>query len=233
MFRNLFLAALIAAFCAGLVTSVFQHLRLTPLIIAAETYEGEQHGHEIAVEGEAADHAHAHDEDEWMPEDGFERTAYTVLANFLVAAGFAFIITAVSLIFNLPVTPMTGVLWGAGGFIAFSLATSLGLPPGLPGMPVAETGARQLWWVFAAASTAVGLILLVKNRAAWAIALAIALFILPHLVGAPQPPLEETGVPAGLAAAFVAGVLANGLVFWLVLGVTYGFASQKLERRAS
>lgn len=232
MFRNLFLAALIAAFCAGLVTSVFQMTRLTPLIVAAESYEGDEHDHDHEIAGEEeAVAAHSHDEDEWMPGDGFERTAFTVLANFLVAAGFAFVLTAVSLIFNLPVTPLTGVLWGVGGFAAFSLATSLGLPPGLPGMPIADTGARQLWWVFAAASTAGGLILLAKNRAAWAIAIAIALFILPHVIGAPQPPAEETGVPPGLAASFASAVLANGLVFWLVLGVTYGIANQRLDRK--
>lgn len=235
MFRNLFVAALIAAFCAGLVTSVFQLTRLTPLIIAAESYEGEAHDHDHEIVGDLEEDAtaHAHDEDEWMPADGLERTTYTVLANLLVAVGFAFVVTAVSLVFSLPVTPFTGVLWGIGGFIAFSLATSLGLPPGLPGMPIAETGARQVWWLFAAVSTGAGLVLLAKNRAVWAIALAVALFVLPHIIGAPQPPAEETGVPAGLAAAFASAVLANGLVFWLVLGVTYGIANQRLERTAS
>ncbi|WP_196259363.1 CbtA family protein [Pelagibacterium limicola] len=230
MFRNLFLAALLAAFCAGLVTSAFQFTRLVPLILEAEQYEGEAHAHDHAHEDEGV--AHSHDEDEWMPEDGFERTAYTVLANFLLAAGFAFVIAAVSVIFNLPLTPMTGVLWGVGGFIAFSLAPSLGLPPGLPGMPVADTGARQFWWVFAATATGAGLVLLAKYRAAWAIALAVALFVVPHLFGAPQPPSQETDVPAGLAAAFASNVLANGLVFWVVLGVTYGFANLRFSRSA-
>lgn len=230
MFRNLFLAAILAALCAGLVTSVFQHFRLIPLIIAAESYEGDDHDHAVE-EGEAVA-GHTHDEDEWMPEDGLERTAYTVLANLLVAAGFAFLLTAIALVFNLPVTPATGILWGVAGFAAFSLAPALGLPPGLPGMPVADTAARQLWWVFAAGATVAGLVLLVKIRALWVIAVAVFLILVPHFIGAPQPPLEATDVPAPLAAAFASAVLANGLVFWVTLGVTYGFLNQRFERSA-
>ncbi|WP_425033554.1 CbtA family protein [Pelagibacterium sp.] len=229
MFRNLFFAALIAALCAGLATSIIQQFRLIPLIIAAESYEGEApHDH-----GEEVIEPHSHDEDEWMPADGFERAAFTVAANLLMAAGFAFVITAASLIFNLPIAPQTGLAWGIGGFIVFSLAPALGLPPGLPGMPIAETGARQLWWVFAATSTALGLLAIAKWRTYWAGAVAVVLIVLPHLVGAPQPPLEQTGVPAGLAASFASAVLANGLVFWVVLGVSYGFFNSRFKGRVA
>lgn len=229
MFRNLFFAALIAALCAGLATSIIQQFRLIPLIIAAESYEGEApHDH-----GEEVIEPYSHDEDEWMPADGFERTAFTVAANLLMAAGFAFVITAASLIFNLPIAPQTGLAWGIGGFIVFSLAPALGLPPGLPGMPIAETGARQLWWVFTAISTALGLFAIAKWRTYWAGAIAVVLIVLPHLVGAPQPPLEQTGVPAGLAASFASAVLANGLVFWVVLGVSYGFFNSRFKGRVA
>lgn len=234
MFRNLFLAALLAALCAGLTTSAFQFWRLTPLIVAAEGYEDKdahEHG-EIAEDGEAVA-THAHDDDEWMPQDGFERTTYTVLANVLLAIGFASILTAASLVFNLPITPATGLLWGVGGFLAFSLAPALGLPPGLPGMPIAETAARQVWWVFAAASTGAGLVLIAKYRALWAVGAAVLLFALPHVIGAPQPPAEHTDVPAGLSAAFVSAVLVNGLIFWAVLGLAYGYINQRfLEKPA-
>ncbi|MCD7058801.1 CbtA family protein [Pelagibacterium xiamenense] len=228
MFRNLFFAAILAALCAGLLTSVLQQVRLTPLILAAETYEttgGHEHTH---AEGEAVA-PHTHEEDEWMPADGVERTAYTVLANLLLGAGFAFVMAAVSLVFSLPITPGTGLLWGLGGFAAFSLAPALGLPPGLPGMPIAETGARQLWWAFAAVSTGAGFVLIAKLRTWWAAVMAIALIALPHLVGAPQPPIEETGVPAGLAAAFVSAVLFNAAAFWVALGLAYGYFNQRIS----
>ena len=41
MIRNLFAAALLAALCAGLITAGLQHFRVTPLILHAETFEGE------------------------------------------------------------------------------------------------------------------------------------------------------------------------------------------------
>lgn len=222
MFRTLFLAAVLAAFCAGLVTSVVQHFRLTPLIVAAESYEGD-HGAEHAEE----------EAEEWMPADGFERTAYTVLANLLLAAGFAFVIAAVSIVFALPITPATGVLWGMGGFLAFSLAPAFGLPPGLPGMPVADTLARQIWWAGTAVATGAALVLLARSKAGWAIPVAIVLIVVPHLIGAPQPPAEETGVPAPLAASFAAAVLFNGAVFWVVLGAAFGFFNQRFATRVA
>ncbi|WP_404400172.1 CbtA family protein [Pelagibacterium halotolerans] len=228
MFKNLFFAAILAALCAGLLTSVLQQVRLTPLILAAETYEIDE-GHTHTHQESEAIAPHSHDEDEWMPADGLERTAYTVLANLLLAVGFAFVIAAASLIFNLPITPATGLLWGLGGFAAFSLAPAFGLPPGLPGMPIAETGARQFWWVFTAGATGAGFVLVAKLRTWWAAIIAIALIALPHLVGAPQPPLEETGVPAGLAAAFVSAVLFNAAVFWTVLGLAYGYFNQQIS----
>ena len=234
MFRNLFFAALVAALCAGLVTSAVQYFRVTPLIFAAEAYEGEG-GHDHAA---PADHAHpegtpahSHGEDEWMPQDGFERTAYTVLANILMAAGYALIIGAVSVLFNLPITWSTGLLWGIGGFAAFSLAPAFGLAPGLPGMPVADTFARQLWWAGTALATGGALLLAAKFRAPWALAIASALAILPHLIGAPQAPDEATGVPASLAAAFASAVLFNAAIFWIVLGVTFGRMNDHLATR--
>ncbi len=230
MFRQIFLAAVVAALCAGLVTSAFQQLRLVPLILVAETYEGDDHHAETAIEGEEQA-AHAHAADEWMPADGFERTAYTVLANLLLAAGFAFVMSAVSLIFNLPITPQTGLFWGVGGFIVFSLAPALGLPPVLPGMNVAETGPRQVWWVLTSGVTLCALVLLSKVRAIWALAIAFGLIVVPHVIGAPQPPLDHSHVPAELASAFAATALANGFLFWLTLGVAYGLLNSVFERK--
>lgn len=237
MFRNLFFAALVAALCAGLATSIFQAWRVTPLIFAAEAYEGDGNAHSHAQgtpehsHDEAATTADSHDEDEWMPQDGLERTAYTVLANLLMAAGYALIIGAVSVLFNLPITFANGLLWGLGGFAAFSLAPALGLPPGLPGMPVAETLARQIWWAGAALSTGAAFVLVAKQRAAWALAAAIALVIIPQLVATPVVPDEASGVPASLAAAFTAAVLYNGALFWVILGLAFGRMADYLASR--
>ena len=240
MFRNLFLAALVAALCAGLATSAFQAWRVTPLIFAAEAYEGgEEDAHEHGVEDVTAEtavatEAHAHADDEWAPQDGLERTAFTVVSNLLMAAGYALIIGAVSVLFNLPITFANGLYWGVAGFAAFSLAPALGLPPGMPGMPVADTLARQIWWFGAAASTGAAFILVAKVRAPWALAVAVALVLLPQLIAAPVAPTDPSDVPPRLTAEFVSVVLYNSAIFWVVLGLVFGrFNDYMASRPAS
>ncbi|MET3926501.1 CbtA family protein [Devosia sp. 2618] len=228
MIRNLFAAALIAALSAGLLTAVIQHFRVTPLILHAETFEGEGGGHSHGEEAVAQDHTHdaiatlEEEPEEWAPADGFERTAYTTLATVLAAAGFALVIGAVSMFANIPITFANGYLWGIAGFLAFSLAPAYGLAPELPGMPAAEVFPRQLWWVGTALATGGAILLLAKTRAGWAFAVAAALVIAPHIIGAPIGPDEPSAVPAHLATEFAAITLGTSAVFWLVLGTLFG-----------
>ncbi|WP_338722524.1 CbtA family protein [Devosia sp. XK-2] len=225
MFRNLFFAALVAALCAGLITAALQHFRVTPLILHAETFEGEG-GHSHG----AGTPAHSHDEaivpteeaEEWVPQDGFERTAYTTLATVLAAAGFALIIGAVSMFAGIPITFANGLLWGFAGFVTFSLAPAYGLAPELPGMPAADLGARQVWWAGTVLATGAACLVLAKTRTAWAIALAVALVAAPHIIGAPAAPDEPSAVPAHLATEFAAVTLGTSMVFWLLLGMVFG-----------
>lgn len=247
MIRNLFAAALFAALAAGLLTAAIQHFRVTPLILHAETFEDEGgHSH-----GEAAvadhDHApgtaeHSHDDaaastaaepEEWAPQDGFERTAYTTLATVLAAAGFALVIGAISMFANIPITFANGLLWGAAGFITFSLAPAYGLAPELPGMPAADLFARQLWWVGTAIATGAAFVLLAKTRASWAIAVAVALIAAPHIIGAPVAPDEPSAVPAHLATEFAAITLGTSAVFWAVLGAVFGRLNDLFAARAA
>ena len=237
MFRNLFFAALAAALCAGLITAAIQHFRVTPLILHAEQFEDGGHSHGAEAEG----HEHAHDAvaadpaepEEWAPQDGFERTAYTTLATVLAAAGFALIIGAVSMFAGIPITFANGFLWGIAGFLTFSLAPAYGLAPELPGMPAADLGARQVWWIGTALATGAACLLLAKTRAGWAFALAIALVVVPHLIGAPAAPDEPSAVPAHLATEFAAITLGTSLVFWLVLGALFGRFNDLLAARAA
>ena len=234
MIRNLFAAALLAALCAGLVTAAIQHFRVTPIILHAETFEGEGgHSHAPAVEEHehaegTAEHSHEAvatteaEPEEWAPQDGFERTAYTTLATVLAAAGFALVIGAVSMFAGIPITFANGFLWGIAGFITFSLAPAYGLAPELPGMPAAEVLPRQIWWAGTAVATGAAILLMVKTRASWAIAVAIALVVAPHIIGAPVAPDEPSAVPAHLATEFAAITLGTSMVFWLVLGSVFG-----------
>ena len=232
MFRNLFAAAIFAALCAGLVFTVIQQVRLTPLILTAETYENapEAAPADATTAAPAEDHG-AHEQ--WAPQDGFERTAYTVLANLLAAAGYALIIAAVSTVAGIPITRENGVLWGLGAFATFSLVPAFGLPPGLPGMPVADTFARQIWWWSAALATGAAILLYAKVRAPWTLAAGAVLIALPQLIGAPQPPAEPSAVPPYLSSSFAASVLVANAAMWVALGLAMGFASDWLARRAA
>jgi cobalt transporter subunit CbtA len=120
----------------------------------------------------------------------------------------------------------TGLLWGLAGFIAFAAAPAFGLPPEVPGMAAAELGARQAWWLGTAAATAAGIAV-----AAFAPmrlkAIAVLLLIAPHIIGAPhlvsgETGAESAGVPAEIAAQFVAASLISALLFWLALGASAG-----------
>ncbi len=208
MIRRVLLAAVLAGIAAGLVMSVIQHWRVTPLILAAEAYE-------VA-------HSHEEEEAEWMPADGVERTAFTVLFNVLTGIAFAFIAAAAALITRLPLNANSGLMWGLAGFATFMLAPSAGLPPELPGMARGDLASAQLWWWSAVAATAGGIGLMALTRhLAWKAA-AIALIALPHVIGAPHGD-GTSAVPAGLANAFAANAIAVSAVFWMVLGVSLGY----------
>src|SRR5882724_7718388 len=114
MFRRIFVTALLAGVAAGLFAAGAQRVKLVPLIQQAEFYE---------AAGEAsAGHGHtgmAMATAEWEPQDGLERTLYTVLADVLAGIGFALILTAAVACAGLAghtVDARRGLLWGAAGF---------------------------------------------------------------------------------------------------------------------
>lgn len=229
MIARILLAAIAAGLVAGILVSGLQMLRVTPLIIAAEAYEtaapaptdGHAHSHETAAEA-APGHSHDHGAEAWAPEDGLERTAYTVLSNVLTGAGFALLLAAAIVISGRRIDWREGILWGAGGYLAFSLMPALGLPPELPGMAAGELAHRQIWWLATAAATAGGLALMVfSGRAVLAIAGGI-LMLIPHVVGAPHPDSFSGGVPAEMAAQFVSASLVTAALFWVALGALTG-----------
>jgi cobalt transporter subunit CbtA len=226
MFRRVFLAAILAGLAAGIVWSAVQQLRVTPFILAAEVFENEANGH-AHTSGEAVTDAQA-----WAPADGIERTAYTVLANVIVAMAFSLALAGASLLLDRPVTLANGAIWGFCGFLAFSLAPAAGLPPELPGIPGGDLWDRQIWWWFTAATTAAGLALLAarKGNAFWAVALV--LIALPHVIGAPDVPEESSNIPAHLASGFVANALASAAIFWICLGLAQGFINERSAKAA-
>lgn len=245
-FNRMVRTAAAAGLLAGLLLTGVQHLQVTGIIAQAEVLEssaqaasvvhthadGERHTHE-------AEHASAHDSDHeaphehggWQPEDGAERTFYTALADVSMAVGYGLLLAAAMGLRGRPVDWRSGLLWGAAGYAVFFLAPSIGLPPELPGTAAAPLAARQGWWIATAMSTATALAMLAFGRH-WALKLAaVALLVVPHLVGAPQPLVHASLAPEPLQRSFVyATALANG-VFWLALGGLSGFFHKRFSDR--
>ena len=229
------LAALIAGMLAGLVLSGIQYLRLSPMIVAAEVFEKPEAADagQSASAGTTAHAGHSHDGHgaaAWEPAPGLERVGSTTVASLMTGGGFAAILAGLSLLLNVPITRANGWVWGLLGFLTVHVATAAGLPPELPGMPVADLSARQLWWLGTIVATGAAIYLLTQRRDLWAPFAAVAIAALPHIIGAPQAHHDmPSDVPAGLASAFAANAIAAAAVFWLVMGVLLGHILPRFE----
>jgi cobalt transporter subunit CbtA len=235
IFRSIVFSAALAGLIVGVVISVVQFFGTVPLIQQSEVFERKAQAPVPAAQPAAAhdhDKAHSHDS-EWEPEEGFQRNAFTVGANILTAIGFALLLVGVYAIRGRPVTWREGLLWGLAGFVVFTAAPGLGLPPELPGLPVADLTARQTWWIATAAATAGGLWLLTFRPTAWTAVLAFGMILLPHLIGAPVAPEAHSEVPAALSHRFVVVVTLTSLLFWALLGVCSSIAYGRISRPAS
>lgn len=241
LFRRLFLCALLVGGLAGLFDSAVQRWQVVPLILAAEVFES-------AAEPEAYAHAdgaaHSHGPQAWAPQDGLERTAYTVLANVLNAIGSALLLLALMAFRSRYLASKTislqsahgasvrrGLLWGAAGWFCLFTLPALGLPPELPGMQAAALQARQWWWVLTVACGAGGLAMLCLVRAKWRV-LGLGLLVLPFAVGAPVhegSPFIGLGPEAAaqmqlLATRFAVATAVASALQWLLLGTLCALA---------
>lgn len=239
MFRRLFIAAASAGLLSGLFVTLIHQVTTVPIILEAEVFENAAEepapaaaapaetttapAAEEAHDHDAAD-GHSHDGEEWAPQDGFERTAYTALADLLTGIGFALLLIAGFAVSGRTIDWRQGLYWGLAGYIVFILSPAIGLPPELPGSAVADLTARQIWWVATALLTAGGLALLFYVRdpkPLWAI-VGLALIVLPHVVGAPQPQEHSVVAPEALVHRFIVATLMSSLLFWAVLGALSG-----------
>lgn len=207
---------------------VIQHVRLTPLILEAETYENRGHDHGAAAGGE--DHHAAEHDEGWAPADGWQRTLSTFVTSAMSGAAFAAVLAGISLLTGVSLTRRNGIIWGLCGFIAVALAPAMGLPPELPGMPAGDLAARQLWWLGTIAATGSAIYLIATRRETWALASAIALIGLPHVIGAPAPVSHESAVPANLAASFAANSIAANAILWALIGSFLGLTINRFAR---
>ena len=230
IFTRIIYNAILIGMAAGLLLSLMQILGVDPIIFQAETYETTEAA--IAPAGhENHDHEHA----AWSPDNGLERTIYTLLANMSIGIGFAAVLLALMSQFWLPkqrmISPLHGLAWGLAGFVAIYLAPGIGLPPEIPGVEAAPVEYRQAWWLLTVISVGIGLGILALSPPRLK-AIGLVFLVLPYLVGAPQQdgPAFTHPDPSAVAALvelhhrfiIISGIV--NLLFWMALGLACGFA---------
>lgn len=237
-FTRIVSTAVAAGLLAGLVLTAVQTVQIVPTILQAETYEDATPAASVAsapVVPHTHEHAHesapnrAHEHAGWKPENGAERTMFTVLANVSMGVAYALLLCAALTVAGARPTLRQGLMWGAACYVVFFVAPSLGLPPELPGTSAAPLRERQLWWSLTALSTASGLALLAFGRGRVKAIAGFVLLAAPQMIGAPQPLVHTSSAPPDLQHAFVvASALANA-AFWLAVGGFSSYFFKKFE----
>jgi cobalt transporter subunit CbtA len=222
-----------AGLLSGLLLTGLQQVQVVPLLLRAEAYEHAASREPALAAAEprqgAHEHVHADEDAGWKPGDGAERTLYTTVANVATAVAFGLLLCAAMSLRGTAHGWRGALLWGAAGYAVFFLAPSLGLPPEVPGTSAAPVAERQLWWLLTAAATACALALLALARG-WPLKLAgVAILLLPHLAGAPQPLVHTSAAPAELAHSFIYATAFANAVFWLALGALATFFFKKFD----
>src|SRR6185369_8826721 len=166
IFRRLFIVAVVAGAISGIFVTLVHQVSTVPVILGAEVFEKAAEVNEApavadtavaqATEPAAAEAEHHHDAEAWEPADGFERNAFTVLADILTGIGFSFLLVAAYAFRGEQVDWHKGFCWGLAGFAVFTLAPDLGLPPEVPGTEAAPLLDRQMWWLATVILTAGG-----------------------------------------------------------------------------
>ena len=226
MLKQIFYPGLLAGVVAGLFIFAAQQIKLVPLILEAEKFENAASAGHTHLPATAPKEAQtpapaeaAHGRDEWAPDDGFERTAFSLLSNVITAIGFGLVLAGAIALSRRQVDWRQGVIWGLAGYVAVHLSPAFGLPPELPGMAGdSDLTARQTWAMSTTALTALGLAMIGLAKH-WALKLGGAFaIVLPHLVGVQARAHVDHAVPADLLAEFIVGTLVITAIFWALLG---------------
>lgn len=220
-FRELVVAALWTGLLAGLLLTAAQQIQVIPTLLKAEVYE------EKAAAAVISDTESGHEQHQWQPENGWERTSYTAVANIGLGVGFALLIGAGMCLRGGAGNWRKGLLWGLAGYAVFFVAPSLGLPPEVPGTEAAKLGDRQTWWLMTVLDTGFGLSLLVFAKTRVNKFYGVVLLIAPHLIDAPQPEVHGSAAPAELARSFIIATVFANAIFWLALGGLMGLFYKK------
>jgi len=229
MTTKLFTSALFAGLLAGLIAVLLQFTFVESLILEAEDYESGAKVHfaggaapEVVAPSQVAPGAVAQHPAEEPNQGLFARFALAFSAVFISYVGWALLVVAglaIAARFGQRISLQTGLLWGVAGFASVNLLPGIGLSPELPGIPAADLGARQLWWISTVIATAAALALFAYGRKPVLIGLGVALLVAPHIVGAPKLDGFSGIVPPELSAEFVSRSLAEAMAAWVTLGL--------------
>ena len=227
-FQRILFVAVLAGLLSGVFVTVAHQIATVPVILKAETYEAAGENATASVET-----AHEPGSSTWAPADGLGRMLFTLLADVLTGMGYALLLVAGFALRGGVMNWRKGLYWGLAGFATFTLAPALGLPPDVPGTAAAPLLDRQLWWLGTALATGGGLALLFLSRRATGVVAGMALILMPHLLGAPQPVEYMSLAPESLGHRFMTAVVVTSLLFWLTLGGVAGFLYGRLGSRAA
>jgi cobalt transporter subunit CbtA len=221
--KMIIVSALWAGLLAGLLLTAVQRIQVIPSLLQAEVFEQQMVINHSYADGQT----HQHEAESWQPQNGWERTFFTAVANISLGVGFALLLGAAGTLRGGIGHWRNGLLWGLAGYAVFFVAPSLGLPPEVPGTEAADLNDRQLWWLMTVFDTALGLWLLVFSKTHLNKLFGAVLLISPHTIGAPQPEIHGSIAPAELTHSFIVASAFANAVFWLALGGLMGLFSGK------
>jgi cobalt transporter subunit CbtA len=231
------LAAIFIGLLSGFVMTAVQQWRVVPLIIAAEAFENgapAEHNH-AAVKSNLSwvSEAQAHVTNETNRPFDMPRLGGTLVANLVTGSGFALLLFGFSTLVGKPVRTQTALTWAACAWLSVHFFPAVGLPPELPGFPEVDLQARQIWWVATVGLSAAGITAIaLKDSMAFKLA-GMALIVIPHVFGAPQPSDISSALPAYYAAAYAVAALTASLISWLVIAFGLALANDRLEKGVS
>ena len=190
------------------------------------------HIHSAQVAQAAHDHgAHAHDSSAWSPEDGLERSLFTLGANLLTAIAFGLLLAAGFTLYGGSINLVQGMMWGSAGFLSFSFLPGLGLPAELPAAAAGDLLARQAWWLGTAVASCIGLAIIAFGKShAWRAA-GLLVLVIPHAIGAPHAEAGAVGAaPPELAAQYIMVTLFASAIMWSILGLMAAYVHGRLAQ---
>ena len=214
MFKNLLLVGLLAGVLSGSLLTLLQAVTVIPLIHQAEQYEIQ-----FPVMGSETGH-HGHDGPvkEWGPGNGWERLAFTWLANVSIAAGFGLMMAGIMSLHS-PKTWTQAVLFGVAGYYAFFLAPAFLLPPELPGSDASHLQSRQAIWLYTVVVSLVSMALVSFSTRPWLRLLGLVSLASPFLLFTREDVRYSVPVPFELIEQFTRMTAVTNALLWATIGL--------------